>query len=134
MTHNSSCANATTPQCRCSGCAGTMHGWPGHLGSAQLSRAPERIRLRNAADRAWIEVTKPGTRKRPTLRKARAAVAGALSSVIDWLAGQIVRPPASVPAATEQIAEAIGQLLSDGVVGALDRSLSTAERHAKRIA
>jgi hypothetical protein len=134
MTHTSSCANATTPQCCCTGCAGTMHGWPGRLGSAQISSAPERVVLRHASEAAWTEATKPGSRKALTLRKARAAIIGALSSVIDWLAGQIANPPTSLPATTEQIAEAIGQLLSGGVIKALDQSLSAADRRDKRIA
>jgi hypothetical protein len=134
VTHTSSCANAATPECRCSGCAGSMHGWPGRLGLAQISKAPERLHLRHVAERAWADATRPGARKRPTLRKARAAITGAMSSVIDWLAGQIASPPASIPATTEQIAEAVGQLLSGDVVRALDQSLSAAERHAERIA
>lgn len=52
MAHNHACANARKPGCSCSGCGGSLHGWPGHL---ELSRRPpeERASRREGAQQDW---------------------------------------------------------------------------------
>src|SRR5580693_6051775 len=115
MAHNSNCANAGTPVCRCAGCGGSEHGWQPYLQAAH--NAAERVELSDRAELAWADATRTGTRPGPTFRKARAAVKGACAGFSGWMASERavtetapVPDPDPVPAAVDDIAEAVGRL------------------------
>ncbi|GAA3762411.1 hypothetical protein HDA32_005825 [Spinactinospora alkalitolerans] len=91
MAHNSPCENAKSPKCRCSGCGGSLHGWPGHLLLAQRP-SEDRDALRSAADQSWFSALGPeGGRaallKKPNIPMKRAAADRAVADIVDWLAG-----------------------------------------------
>jgi len=58
MAHNSSCANAATWVCRCAGCVGSLHGWPGYI--AAVHDGPAQARLSETAERDWAKATLRG--------------------------------------------------------------------------
>jgi hypothetical protein len=127
MAHNSSCANAATPVCRCAGCAGSLHGWQPYI-AASHAGAPALERLSDSAERAWTKATRQGTRPGPTRAKARAAVRGACVGLARWFASdRAAARPAPAPASVDDIAEEIGNLLAK-VANQLDGD------HAQRLA
>jgi len=94
MAHTASCGNATTPTCRCGGCAGSRHGWPGAIMLAQPAMAPAREANHRAAERAWADANKSRFktfRQRPLRKRGRAAVDGAKDD-IELAGGYAFRP------------------------------------------
>jgi hypothetical protein len=132
MAHNSNCAHAGTPVCRCAGCGGSEHGWQPYLAAAR--DASEREELSDRAELAWADATRTGTRPGPTLRKARAAVKGACAGFSGWMASERAAAerapdpdPDPLPVAVDEIAEAVGRLLGE-VAATLDAN------HEQRVA
>ena len=130
--HTGSCANARSRSCGCTGCGGSLHAWPGYLSAAQPEQAQSREHLRELAGAAWTGATGRRTRRRPTLRKARAAVEGACADIVDWLAQQITDPPATMTAASSQLCAGVGELLAGPVLQAIDQALSESARAETR--
>ncbi|QUX24901.1 MULTISPECIES: hypothetical protein [Nocardiopsis] len=90
MAHNHSCANAKNPGCRCSGCGGSLHGWPAHFERAAGSPS-ERDRFRRHTDLEWVSAlgtgkTRENRLQAPTLRLKRAGTTCAAADAADWLA------------------------------------------------
>lgn len=90
MAHRSPCDNAKSPKCRCSGCGGSQHGWPGRLHFARQP-AEEREVMRSAADQNWFSALGPegngsARPKQSAPRMKRAAADRAVADIIDWLA------------------------------------------------
>ena len=132
MKHPTSCERATNPLCRCGGCAGTLHGWPGTL---ELIREPRsRESLRHNSERAWNAAEESLSRRRPTNRLRRAAISTAKSSIVDWLAGSVADPSDSAASIETELLATAGEALSkavfDALCGALEASNSR-ERRAK---
>jgi len=112
MAHNSSCANAATRVCRCAGCGGSLHGWPGYM--AAVNELPAQKRLSESAEQAWSWASRRGARGGPTLSKARAAALGACAGIVSWVGSQVAAPgPAPVFASVEEVAEEIGLMLAE---------------------
>ncbi|WP_235432050.1 hypothetical protein [Nocardiopsis sp. RV163] len=96
MAHNHACANARRPGCSCSGCGGSLHGWPGHL---ELSRRPpeERAVRREGAQQDWYaavgfdEQTRREHLAAPTPQMLGHAVEAARVDVADHLAARPAR-------------------------------------------
>ncbi|MFC9090347.1 hypothetical protein [Nocardiopsis dassonvillei] len=96
MAHNHACANARKPGCSCSGCGGSLHGWPGHL---ELSRRPpeERAVHRAGAQQDWYaavgsdEQTRRERLAAPTPQMLGHAVEAARVDVADHLAARPAR-------------------------------------------
>ncbi|WP_435108662.1 hypothetical protein [Nocardiopsis synnemataformans] len=113
MAHNHSCANARKPGCSCSGCGGSLHGWPGHL---ELSRRPpeERAVRREGAQQDWYaavgfdEQTRREHLAAPTPRMLGHAVEAARVDMADYLAAH--------PATANRIRE-FGGLLNTQAFG-----------------
>lgn len=132
MAHTTSCSNATTRECRCGGCAGSLHGWPGMLLLAQPAMVGARASSHLASEQEWGDATRSGFR-RLTLRKGRAAVDGAKDDIAKWLsAGALAEPPFTVPAVTNQLIEAIGNLVSTDVFDVLCETLGPNNRSEVR--
>lgn len=130
--HTHSCASATSRQCRCVGCGGSRHGWPGYLLAARPDQTVRRERLRRDADDALAQSMRRMRRKRPTFRRKEALVRGACADIVDWLAQQIADPAPTPAAASDILCNEIGQLLANPVVRAIDEALSEATRHDTR--
>lgn len=91
MAHNPACERAKNPGCVCTGCGGSLHGWPTRIEFAEKATAPELAKLRRDAELLWL--TKLGTGKRrknnlldPPGTLKKAAVQGVEADAITWLA------------------------------------------------
>ncbi|GLW63406.1 hypothetical protein Arub01_16500 [Actinomadura rubrobrunea] len=78
MGHNSRCAEATRPGCRCTGCGGAQHGWQGTF---TIAAEPTGRRAREFAD----DREKDWQNKPKSLTVAQAAVGCALADIVGWL-------------------------------------------------
>lgn len=123
MTHTASCGKATSRICRCGGCAGSRHGWPGALALAEPTMAGPRAVHRQAAEQAWAEATKPGprsrTRLRPTHKSARAAVNSARGDIEEWLSATMLAPSAPM----KDLVGAVGDVVATDILDALSQEL-----------
>ncbi|WP_157982506.1 hypothetical protein [Nocardiopsis sp. FIRDI 009] len=90
MRHSERCALATRPRCVCTGCGGSLHGWPGYL--ARAGGGPETVRdLGESAERLWWERRRrhrDNGRRAPTLYLQRAGARVALAALVAWLADE----------------------------------------------
>lgn len=114
--HTGSCERARSHVCRCSGCAGTRHGWVGCVQAAQQPSGQLRHEVADRADRAWnnADRMKRRSRGKPTRAEQAAATDTVIADLVEWMALH--------PTAAEQI-DAIATALGDEVVVELDRSL-----------
>lgn len=128
MTHTPSCGNATTRECRCGGCAGSQHGWTGALSLAEPMMAGARADEHRASEHAWKDANRPQSKRRPTLRRSRAAVDAAKADITDWLAISLVDSPCS-PA---ELVESLGGIVSTDVFDALCDALGTTNSNKVR--
>jgi hypothetical protein len=126
VAHNHACANARKPGCSCSGCGGSLHGWPGHL---ELSRRTpqERAVRREDAQQDWYaavgldEQTRYEHLSAPTPRMLGHAVEAARVDVAEYLAAH--------PSTAERIRE-FGGLLNTRAFGAVKaEAVRRAARH-----
>jgi len=122
MAQTASCGNATTRECRCGGCAGSLHGWTGALSLAEPTMVGGRADEYRVWERARKDANKPQSKRGPTLRRSRAAVDAAKADIIDWLAASVVDSPPS-PA---ELVESLGNIMSTDVCNALCNSLGAA--------
>jgi hypothetical protein len=122
MAQAASCGNATTRECRCGGCAGSLHGWTGALSLAEPTMVGGRADEYRVWERARKDANKPQSKRGPTLRRSRAAVDAAKADIIDWLAASVVDSPPS-PA---ELVESLGNIMSTDVCNALCNSLGAA--------
>lgn len=123
MAHNRSCSHAKNRDCRCGGCAGSLHGWKGALALTSPAMAPTRESKRAASEREWAKASASVPEAKLTQRKAAAAVDSAKDQVIDWLSTVVADPPANVPEAVTQIVEQLGDAIAAEVPDALDQVL-----------
>lgn len=91
VAHSDRCGNARKPQCKCSGCGGTQHGWPGKLAMAREPTRENRDSLRHDADIRWRSTTADLTAGRTTQQAAsrklrRASADRSVADVVDYLA------------------------------------------------
>jgi len=132
VAHTASCGHAKSRTCRCGGCAGSRHGWPGAIRLAQPEMAASRVANDRASERAWVDATKPrlrsGSRLRPTKRRSRAAVDGAKDDIENWLAAVLVDP--SDP--TGELLSAVGDVVGTDVFDALCEELGVANNNKTR--
>ena len=132
MAHTASCGKATTPTCRCGGCAGSRHGWPGALMLAQPAMAEARVANHRAAEVAWADASqsrfKTTFRLRPVRKRARAAVDGAKDDIENWLAATPLDPPA----ATAELVSAVGDVVATDILDALCGALGPANSNKNR--
>jgi len=131
MAHTANCGNATTPTCRCGGCAGSRHGWRGAIMLAQPAMAPAREANHQAAERAWADANKSRFktfRQRPLRKRARAAVDGAKDDIENWLAATLLDPPA----ATAELVSAVGDVAAKDILEALCAALGPANNNKNR--
>jgi len=133
MGHTGSCAESKARQCRCGGCAGARHAWPGTLGLTALSEAEDRSALRLAAEREWAQGDQVGQRRRrPGRRKARAAVDLARADICEWLSGEAMGPSPPVTAAVNQLVSQLGDIVSGEVFTALCQALGSRDNNRTR--
>lgn len=90
MSHNAPCENARSHKCRCSGCGGSLHGWPGHLRRAE-GAAEGRESLRLAAEQRWcfasgVERGSAAAPRRLNWYLKSAAADTVVVDIVDWLA------------------------------------------------
>lgn len=121
--HNSSCASAKEHKCRCSGCAGTLHGWVERVKLARDPTGEGRVAFRVRVDEAWADAHRGKTRARPSLRKQAAGTDSAVVDIVDWLAHHRT--------VVDEV-EAIAKILGDEVLQELDRSLDPSHRADRR--
>jgi hypothetical protein len=133
VAHTGSCGSSVGRRCRCGGCAGSLHGWPGGLALAQPEYSAQRAKNRASSDRAWREANGERCSLRPTIRKARAAVDGAEDDLVKWLAGETVSPPNSASALSQQIIKQAGNLVANEVASAIVRELRADNDADRRI-
>ena len=123
MAHTTSCGKAKTPTCRCGGCAGSRHGWPGALMLAHPAMAEARVTIHRAAEQAWADASKPKSkatfRPLPLRKQARAAVDCAKDEVENWLADTALNPSA----ATTELVSAVGDVAATDILDALCQAL-----------
>lgn len=97
MAHNQACANARNPGCSCSGCGGSLHGWPGHLDLAN-EYPEERASRYEQAYREWCREV--GTEERERRRRLASPTEGMLHSATTMaridIAGHLAARPATV--------------------------------------
>ena len=132
MAHTASCGNASTPECRCGGCAGSQHGWHGALTLAQPAMAADRSASRAAAEHEWAEASTSVPAHRLTRRKARATVATAKSDIIDWMSTAVADPSTNMPTAVDQLVGDIGDIISTDVLNALCQALGSENQNKIR--
>lgn len=91
MAHNPSCERAKNPGCVCTGCGGSLHGWPTRIEFAERATESQLAELRRDAELLWL--TKLGTGKhrenkllRPPDTLKRAAAQGVEAEALIWLA------------------------------------------------
>jgi hypothetical protein len=132
MAHTGSCGKATTPTCRCGGCAGSRHGWPGALMLAQPAMAEARMATHRAADRAWADASaarpKAIFRLRPLRKRARAAVDCAKDEIENWLADTSLNPSVALT----ELVSAVGDVAATDILDALCRALGPANSNKNR--
>jgi hypothetical protein len=134
MAHTASCGRATTPTCRCGGCAGSRHGWPGALMLAQPVMSEARTASRRVVEQAWADASKPRFkvtfrfRLRPLRKQAKAAVDCAKDDIENWLADTSLDPPA----ATAELVSAIGDVAATDILDALCAALGPANSNKNR--
>ena len=128
MAHTASCDNATTRECRCGGCAGSLHGWTGAVSMATPAKSGLRAAEHRSSDRAWRDANGPRARPGPTLRKCRAAVDQSKVDIIDWLADSAVNRPSS----PKDLVESLGEAFSTDVFNALCDALATNDKNKVR--
>jgi hypothetical protein len=132
MAHTASCGKARTPTCRCGGCAGSRHGWPGAVMLAQPAMAAARAANHRAAELAWADACKSrfksALRLRPVRKQARAAVDGAKDDIENWLAASLLDPPS----ATAELVSAVGDVVATDILDALCRALGPANTNKNR--
>jgi hypothetical protein len=132
MAHTASCSNAKTRNCRCGGCAGSLHGWQGALALTYPAMAPVRDSIRAASEREWAEANASVPETKLTRRKAAAAVDSAEDDIIEWLSTALTDPPSNVPEAVSQIVDELGNVIAKDAPDALDQALRPGERAKKR--
>lgn len=132
MAHTGSCSNAKTRNCRCGGCAGSLHGWKGALALGYPAMAPARESMRTAFEHEWAEASTSVPESKLTQRKAAAAVNSAKEEAIDWLSTALTDPPSSVPEAVRQIIEELGDAIAADAPDALDQVLGPGDLAKKR--
>jgi hypothetical protein len=124
MAHTTSCGKAKTPTCRCGGCAGSRHGWPGALMLAQPAMAAAGVTMHRAAEQAWADATRPDSkatfRPRPLRKQARAAVDCAKDEVENWLADTALNPSAATTELVSAVRDVATTDILDALCGALD--------------
>lgn len=130
MPHTRSCGNARAHYCRCTGCAGALHAWPGALELAQPSMEDQRTTLRDDLNRAWSDATKGKRSRKPSIRKKAAAADQVKADIIDWLAAELVDP--NTDALTSQLIDRIGNYISIKVVPQLESGSSFLDKRRLR--
>ncbi|MEE2038768.1 hypothetical protein Q8791_16205 [Nocardiopsis sp. CT-R113] len=113
MAHNLSCANAKKPGCACSGCGGSLHGWPGHLDLADGS-AEERASRREDAVQDWYVAV--GSDEETRCKHLSAPTPQMLGHAIDAARVDLAEYLAAHPSTAERIRE-FGGLLNSQAFG-----------------
>lgn len=91
MAHNPGCERAKNPGCVCTGCGGSLHGWPTRIELAEKASEPRLAELRREAELHWLTKLGTGKRREGNLRRRpdtlrRAAAQGVEADGIAWLA------------------------------------------------
>lgn len=91
MAHNPSCERAKNPGCVCTGCGGSLHGWPTRIEFAEKATEPRLVKLRRDAELRWLTTLGVGKHRenkllRPPDTLKRAAAQGVEADAIIWLA------------------------------------------------
>lgn len=102
MAHNHACANARKPGCECSGCGGSLHGWPGHLGLSNDS-PEERVSRRTDAEQEWYRAVGGG--EEDWSRRLSAPTREMLGRAVDVARVDIAEHLAARPATVARIRE-----------------------------
>jgi hypothetical protein len=120
MAHDDRCGGARKSGCRCSGCAGSLHGWPGAL---RAVHTPSRQKHAPSpyAGLTYIETARSRHGKATTHRRTVEVADQARDNIISWLATGFEDPPDTAAKFTSQIAERIADKVSDDLFKTMAR-------------
>lgn len=125
MAHDARCGEAKASGCRCGGCAGSLHGWPGAL--------PTRKR-RGTAPHPYpgftrIERGRSISGKVTTHRQTIEVANRAREQIIVWLAAGLENPPTSE---TQVTSEFVSQI-ADTATGALFKGMDKEAKEQRQL-
>ena len=121
MAHDDRCGGAKKSGCRCSGCAGSLHGWPGALRAVHTPSSREKHAPSPYAGLTYIETARLRHGKVATHRRTVEVADRARDDIIKWLAAGFEDPPDTAAKLTSQIAERIADKASDDLFKAIAR-------------
>lgn len=132
MAHNGACGSAKSRTCRCAGCTGARHGWPGSLDMTAPGAREAREQARADADRTWRQASGPRGRRR-SYRRLGAAVDGAKAEAIDWLAQEAADASVSDQQVVQQLVGQLGEYIAGHVVCELENVVRPEDEASYRL-
>lgn len=122
MAHTASCETAKRHECSCE-CGGSRHGWPYRLKLASNQSGAEREMFRSGVNQDWCDAADSQSAN-PSGDWKAAGTDAAVADIIDWLASN----PATIA-----YAQSIGNVISEGIIPALEGQIGRVEWRAQKV-